>query len=78
MILAMDGHLSQHLHGKNSVNTVIGVGTLVSSLALKLLDRFEKIQVRMMAATFNSNPSTNIIFCYSPTNASDERPWHLL
>ena len=25
-----------------------------------------------MVATFNGNPSTAIIFCYSPTNASDE------
>ena len=25
-----------------------------------------------MVATFNGKPSTMIIFCYSPTNASDE------
>ena len=26
----------------------------------------------MMVATFNGNPNTTIIFCYSPTNVSDE------
>ena len=26
----------------------------------------------MMVATFNSNASTTIIFCYSPTNTRDE------
>ena len=26
----------------------------------------------MMVATFNGNPGTTIISCYSPTNASDE------
>ena len=25
-----------------------------------------------MVATFNGNPGTTIIFCYNPTNASDE------
>ena len=27
----------------------------------------------MMVAKFNGNPSTMIISCYSPTNASDEK-----
>ena len=27
---------------------------------------------RLMVATFNGNPSTTIIFCYSPTNSSEE------
>ena len=32
----------------------------------------EKIQLRMMIATFIGNPSTTIIFCNSPTNVSDK------
>ena len=35
-------------------------------------DRVEKIQPRMMAATFNGNPRVTIISCYSPTNVSEE------
>ena len=30
------------------------------------------MQPRMVAATFNGNPCTTIISCYSPTNANDE------
>ena len=41
---------------KNSVNaTVGGVGLLIGPRALKTLNSLEKIQPRMMAATFNSN-----------------------
>ena len=69
----MDGHLSQHLHGKNSVNTIIGgVGMFLSSHGLKSFNSIEKIQPRMMVGTFNNNPRTTIISYYSPTNASDE------
>ena len=58
---------------KKSVNAVIGgVGMLLIPLILKSLNNIEKIQPRMIIATFNSNPSTIIISCYSPTNASDE------
>ena len=32
----------------------------------------EKIQPRMMAATFNGNPRATIVSCYSPTNVSEE------
>ena len=32
----------------------------------------ERIQPRMMAATFNGNPKATIISCYSPTNVSKE------
>ena len=32
----------------------------------------EKIQLRMMVAMFNGNPSTPIISCYCPTNISEE------
>ena len=59
--------------GKNSVNAVTGgVSMLIGPRALKLLNSIEKIQPRIMVATFNSNLSTTIIFCYSPTNASDK------
>ena len=39
--------------------------------ALKTLNSIERIQPRMIAATFNGNPSATII-CYSPTNVSEE------
>ena len=58
---------------KNSVNAAIGgVGLLIGPRALKKLNSIEKIQPRMMAATFNSNPKATIISCYSPTNVSEE------
>ena len=58
---------------KNSVNTAIGdVGMLIGPQALKSLNSIEKIQPRIMVATFNGNPSTTIISCYSPTNVSDK------
>ena len=58
---------------KNSVNTAVeGVGLLIGPRALKTLNSIEKIQPRMMAATFNGNPRATIIFCYSPTNVSEE------
>ena len=40
--------------------------------ALKTLNSIERIQPRMMVATFNGNPKATIISCYSPTNVSDE------
>ena len=30
----------------------------------------------MMVVMFNGNPSTTIISCYSPTNASDEKDFN--
>ena len=58
---------------KNSVNaTVGGVGMLIGPRALKTLNSIERIQPRMMAATFNRNPRTTIISCYCPTNVSEE------
>ena len=58
---------------KNSVNAVVGgVGMLIGPRALKMLNCIEKIQPRMMAATFNGNPRATIISCYSPTNVSEE------
>ena len=57
---------------KNSLNAMIGgVGMLIEPWALKSLNSIEKIQPKMMVATFNGNPST-IISCYSPTNVNEE------
>ena len=59
--------------GKISVNaTVGGVGILIGPTALKTLNSIERIQPRMLAATFNGNPRATIISCYSPTNVSEE------
>ena len=72
MILVMGGHFSHHLHGK-SVNAIIeGVEMPLSPFALKSLNSIVRISLRMMYASFNGNPCTTIISCYSPTNASDE------
>ena len=58
---------------KNSVNAAVGgVGLLIGPRALKTLNSVEKIQPRMMAATFNGNPRATIISCYSATNVSQE------
>ena len=58
---------------KNSVNAAVGgVGLLIGPRALKTINSVEKIQPRIMAATFNSNPRATIISCYSPTNVSEE------
>ena len=58
---------------KNSVNaSVAGVGMLIRPRALKTLNSIERIQPRIMAATFNGNPKATIISCYSPTNVSEE------
>ena len=58
---------------KNSVNaTVGGVEMLIGPKAIKTLNSIERIQPRMMTATFNGNPRATIISCYSPTNNSEE------
>ena len=58
---------------KNSVNASVGgVGILIGPRALKTLNSIERIQPKMMAVTFNSNPKATIISCYSPTNVSEE------
>ena len=57
---------------ENSVNATIGVGILTGPRALKSLNSIERIQPRMMVATFNGNPRATIITCYSPTNVSEE------
>ena len=57
---------------KNSVNAAVGgVGMLIGPRVLKILNSIERMQPRMMAATFNANPRATII-CYSPTNVSGE------
>ena len=45
---------------------------LLGPRVLKTLNSIERIQPRMMVATFNGNPKATIISCYSPTNVSDE------
>ena len=58
---------------KNSINaTVGGVGMLIGPRALKTLNSIERIQPRMMTATFNGKPRATIISCYSPTDVSKE------
>ena len=69
----MDGRLSQHLHGKTVNAAIGGVGMLIGPRALKSLNSIEKIQPRMIVATFNDNPSATIISCYSPTNVSEKQ-----
>ena len=72
MILAMNRRFVSASVWTISVNaTIIGVGMLIGPRALQSLNGIGKIQLRMIVATFNSNPSTTII-CYSPINASDE------
>ena len=57
----------------NSMNaTMGGVGLLLSPTAKKSLISIEKITPRIIIATFEGNPKTSIISCYSPTNHSDE------
>ena len=45
---------------------------LLSPLAFKSLNSIEKIHPRLIIATFNGNPCTTVISCYSPANVSDE------
>ena len=54
---------------KNSV-MVGGVGILIGPIVLKSLNSIERIQPRMMVATFNGNPKATIISC--PTNVNKE------
>ena len=68
----MDGRSSLYPHGKTVNATVGGVGLLIGPRALQTLNSIEKIQPRMMAATFHGNPRATIISCYSPTNVSEE------
>ena len=45
---------------------------LIGPQVLKSLNSIEKIQPRMMVATFNGKPSITIISYYTPTNVSEE------
>ena len=45
---------------------------LIGPKVLKTPNSIERIQPRMMAATFNGNPRATIISWYSPTNVSEE------
>ena len=45
---------------------------LIRLRALKSPNTIERIQPRMMVATFNRNLRAIIISCYSPTNVSEE------
>ena len=57
---------------ENSVNaTIAGVGMLIGPWTLKSRKSIDKIQRRMMVASFIGNRSAAII-CYSPTNVSKE------
>lgn len=58
---------------KNSQGSTIGgVGILLSPRASDNLLSVEKISNRIIIAEFNSNPTTTLIACYSPTNVSEE------
>ena len=52
--------------------TIGGIGMHIGPHALKSQNSIEKIQPMMMVATFNDNSRATIIFCYSPTNVSEE------
>ena len=45
---------------------------LIGPKAIKTLNSIERIQPRMMTATFNGKPRATIISCYSPTIISEE------
>ena len=61
MILVM-GHSLWHFYGKKNVNTIIeDVGVLLNLHILKSLNSIERIQPRMMYASFNGKPCTTII-----------------
>ena len=58
---------------KNTVNAAIGgIGMLLREDIYNTLSSIEKISPRIMTATFQGNPQTTIITCYSPTNVNDE------
>ena len=58
---------------KNTVNAANGgIGMLLRVDIYNTLSSIAKISPRIMTATFQGNPQTTIITCYSPTNVSDE------
>ena len=63
MILVMDRHLSNHLHGKTTDVDIRGVRMFLHSHALKSQNSKEGIHSRMMCVSFNSNPCMTIASC---------------
>ena len=58
---------------KHSVNATIGgLDMLIKPRTLKVQNNIEKIQPRMIVATFTGNPRATIIFCNIPANLSEE------
>ena len=45
---------------------------LLSPRVLKSPNSIERIQRRMLCASFNDNPNSTVISCYSPINANEE------
>ena len=52
--------------------TIGGEGMLTGPLTLRSQKSIEKIQLRMIVATFKGNPSVTIVSYYNPTNVSKE------
>ena len=65
----MDGRLSMHMRGKTLLMALSEVYVPRNLTSLNCID---KIQPRMMVSTFNGNPCSTIISCYSPTNFSED------
>ena len=58
---------------KNSINATIGgVGILISPRAMRCLNNIQKVSPRIIVASFQGNPCSTTISCYSPTNVSEE------
>ena len=53
-------------------STIRGVGLLLSPKSYKALNAVEINNPRIMVASFNGNPCTTVISCYSPTNVTNE------
>ena len=52
---------------KSSINATIGgVGILIKSALLSLIQSIDKISDRVVSVTFKGNPKTTIISCYAP------------
>ena len=64
---------TNNLLSMESINAATGgIGLLVSSMVSSSLSNVEIISSIKMMTTFNGNPNTTIISCYSPTNVSEE------
>ena len=58
---------------KNTANASIGgIGILMSPKAQKALNNIESITPCILVASFNGNPKTTVVCCYSPTNIAEE------